>query len=74
MIKCKDYVVDGYKNGKTAVRASLVADNSAEVVAIGTNANTVEGLTDNNIMSFGSTCLTVNGDFGQLDSSGNWVF
>lgn len=74
MIKCKEYVVDGYKNGKTVVRASLVADTSSEVVAIGANASTVEGLSENYVMSFGSTCLTVNGDFGQLDSSGNWVF
>ena len=75
MIKSTDYVVEGFTAyGKTKVRASLVADSSSEVTAIGTAGDTVIGLNENMIMTLGSTCLTADGDFGQLNSTGAWKF
>lgn len=74
MIKCTDYVVDGYKNGKTMVRASLIADTQAEVTAIGDDASTIDGLNAGIKLAFGSSCITVNSEYGTLDSSGTWVF
>lgn len=56
------------------VLATLVADTSDEVIAHGTSGVGVVNLQANDIMTFGSTCLCVDGKFGMLDSNGNWSF
>ena len=56
------------------VLATLVADTSDEVIAHGTSGVGVENLQPNDVMTFGSTCLCVDGKFGMLNSSGVWEF
>lgn len=74
MIKCNDFTVDGYEEGKSEARATLIADTSAEVIAIDNDATNIVGLGDGYILAFGSTCLTVNSEFGVLGSDGKWNF
>lgn len=77
MIKCSSKIIETYPtvdDEPMKVEASLKADTSAEVTAMGYVADGVEGLVDGTIISFGSTCLTADGDFGMLDSSGVWQF
>lgn len=80
MIKCSSYIVmnrQGSVNlgyGTDTVEASLKADTSAEVVSMGSICSGVVGLKDGTILDFGSTCLTAEGDFGMLTSSGVWKF
>lgn len=50
----------------------MVADTKEEVNAIGTDGSTVVGLKKDDIISFGSTCITTSGDFGILKSNGSW--
>jgi hypothetical protein len=56
------------------VLATLVADTCDEVIAHGTSGNGVVNLQKNDVMTFGSTCLCVDGKFGMLDSNGVWSF
>lgn len=74
MIKAtaSDYEKDDGRN--RYVLATLVADNKDEVIAHGTTGQGVIGLQPNDIMTFGSTCLTADGKFGMLDSSDVWQF
>ena len=74
MIKAtaSDYERDDGRN--RYVLATLVADNKDEVIAHGTSGQGVIGLQPNDIMTFGSTCLTADGKFGMLDSSDVWQF
>ena len=74
MIKAtdSDYEIDDGRN--RYVLATLVADNKDEVIAHGTSGQGVIGLQPNDIMTFGSTCLTTDGKFGMLDSSDAWQF
>lgn len=74
MIKAtaSDYERD--ESGKRYVLATLVADTSDEVIAHGTSGVGVENLQPNDVMTFGSTCLCVDGKFGMLNSSGVWEF
>lgn len=75
MIKCTDYVLEGFTlSGKTEVRASLVADNKAEVLANGVDASNISGISDDSVLTLGSTCMTADGDYGILDSSSAWHF
>ncbi len=75
MIKATNFSLENDKDGigKT-VRASLVADTSAEVTAQGTSGDGIIGLSKDDTLSFGSTCLCKNGDFGMLGSDGQWTF
>lgn len=74
MIKAtdSDYEKDDGRN--RYVLATLVADTSDEVIAHGTAGTGIIGLQSNDVMTFGSTCLCVDGKFGMLNSSGNWEF
>ena len=74
MIKAtdSDYEKDDGRN--RYVLATLVADNKDEVIAHGTSGQGVIGLQPNDIMTFGSTCLTADGKFGMLDSADEWQF
>lgn len=56
------------------VLATLVADDADEVIAHGTSGEGIENLQSNDVMTFGSTCLTVNGRFGMLNSANVWEF
>ena len=74
MIKAtsSDYEKDDGRN--RYVLATLVADNKDEVIAHGTSGQGVIGLQPNDIMTFGSTCLTADGKFGMLNSTDKWQF
>ena len=74
MIKAtaSDYERDDGRN--RYVLATLVSDNKDEVIAHGSSGQGVIGLQPNDIMTFGSTCLTADGKFGMLDSSDVWQF
>lgn len=74
MIKAtaSDYERDDGRN--RYVLATLVADNKDEVIAHGTSGQGVIGLQPNDIMTFGSTCLTADGKFGMLNSTDEWKF
>ena len=74
MIKATGSEYEKNENGQRQVLATLVSDTSDEVIAHGTSGQGVIGLQSNDIMTFGSTCLTADGKFGMLDSSGNWEF
>ena len=74
MIKATDSQFEKNENGQRQVLATLVADNKDEVIAHGTSGQGVIGLQSNDIMTFGSTCLTADGKFGMLDSSDVWQF
>lgn len=77
MIKCSSKIIESYPtvtDEPMKVEASLKADTSAEVISLGNIADGVVGLVDGTILSFGSTCLTADGDFGMLDSTGTWQF
>lgn len=71
-----DTIVDivGVKYGKRYVKASLIADNSAEVVANGTSCADIVGLSSADELAFGSDCLTTDKEFGMLNSAGVWKF
>lgn len=74
MIKAtaSDYERDDGRN--RYVLATLVSDNKDEVIAHGTSGQGVIGLQPNDIMTFGSTCLTADGKFGMLNSTDEWKF
>ena len=74
MIKATDSQFEKNENGQRQVLATLVSDNKDEVIAHGTSGQGVIGLQSNDIMTFGSTCLTADGKFGMLDSSDVWQF
>lgn len=74
MIRCVEGKVEYPISGQRKIIASLVADTKAEVIAIGANGSTVNGLQTGDTMLLGSTCLCANGDFGILNSSGVWTF
>lgn len=72
MIKVTNVVIEKYHPKQ--VKVSLIADTKAEVIAIKNDGSSVVGLQAGDIMTFGSTCLCVNGDFGILKSDGTWQF
>lgn len=78
MIKCTDSnnsVESAFEMEKPRlVKASLVADTKEEVIAIGTDATTIQNLRETDTLDFGSTCLCTDGSFGILDSNGEWKF
>lgn len=75
MIKQTGYVIeDDKKTEEREIRASLVADNKEEVIANGASCRGILGLMYNDKLTLGSTCLCATGDFGILDSEGNWHF
>lgn len=51
----------------------MVADTKEEVQNI-TEDTKISGIADNEIMTLGSSCMTVNGDYGMLGSDGHWTF
>lgn len=61
-------------DGTDLVKCSLVADTSAEVIAIGDNGSTVEGLDANTKIAPFSTAFTKSCDLGVLGSDGVWNF
>lgn len=74
MIKALDVEYE-YDDGiNRFVVATLVADNKDEVIAHGTSGNGVVNMQKCEIMTFGSTCLCVDGKWGMLDSVGEWKF
>lgn len=74
MIKALDSEYERDDGTNRYVVASLVADNKDEVIAHGTSGQGVEGLQPNDVMTFGSTCLTADGKFGMLNSTDAWQF
>lgn len=60
--------------GIKTVKANLIADTSIEVEDIGTDGSSVSGLCKGDKLAMGSTCFTVEMEFGILDSTGNWHF
>lgn len=60
--------------GKRRVVATLVSDTSEEVIAHGTSGKGIENLQPNDVMTFGSTCMTVDGKWGMLNSANKWKF
>ena len=74
MIKATDSVYETDDGVNRYVLATLVSDTSDEVIAHGTSGVGVINLQPNDVMTFGSTCLCVDGKFGMLNSSGVWEF
>ena len=74
MIKALDSEYERDDGTNRYVVASLVADNKDEVIAHGTSGQGVVNLQANDVMTFGSTCLTADGKFGMLNSSDAWQF
>ena len=74
MIKATDSQFEKNENGQRQVLATLVADTSDEVIAHGASGEGILYLQPNDVMTFGSTCLCVDGKFGMLNSSGVWEF
>lgn len=74
MIKATASEYEKDDNVNRYVLATLVADTSDEVIAHGTSGVGVVNLQSNDVMTFGSTCLCVDGKFGMLNSSGVWEF
>lgn len=74
MIKATDSKYERDDDVNRYVLATLVADTPAEVVEHGTSGRGVVGLQPNDVMTFGSTCLCVSGEFGMLNSNDEWVF
>lgn len=74
MIKLNGISVEEVSADKRKVKVSLVADTKDEVIAIGKDGSTVVGLKDGDEMTLGSTCLCATGDFGLINSNGNWTF
>lgn len=74
MIKATDSEYERDDETGRYVLATLVSDNADEVIAHGTSGQGVEGLQSNDIMTFGSTCLTVDGKFGMINSANEWKF
>ena len=68
-------IVEGYTNtGARRVRVSLWADSEDEISGVVTGEE-IEGLNTNDVLTMGSTCLTVTeGSFGRLGSNGVWKF
>ena len=74
MIKVTSITGEGYnEDGTRNVKASLVADTVEEVAEATTGAN-IDGLTENDVLTLGSTCLVATGEFGILSSTGIWNF
>lgn len=74
MIKVTSITGEGYtEEGYRLVKASLVSDTAEEVADV-TTGDDIDGLTENDHLTLGSTCLVANGDFGILNSSGVWTF
>ena len=73
MIKAIEKTFEKFEGEKKLVRASLVADTKEEVQNI-TEDTKISGIADNEIMTLGSSCMTVNGDYGMLGSDGHWTF
>lgn len=71
MIKCTEFVLDTATNPPVGM-ASLVADTKEEVIAMGNVANNVYGLQNGTILTFGSTCFTVEQELIMLDSQNQW--
>lgn len=67
--------VEGYDSDHhRLVRVSLWADNENEMSGVRTGAN-IEGLNDTDVLTMGSTVLTVaESSFGRLGSDGSWSF
>lgn len=76
MIKLTGISVEGIDKitGAKIAKVSLSSDTKDEVVAIGDDGSTVDGLSAGDKMTLGSTCLCATGDFGILNSSGVWTF
>lgn len=75
MIKLDKLIdIEGHRNGKRLVQVSLIADTKEEVIANGIDCVNIVGLNATDEIVFGSDCLTVNKEFGMLDSLGNWKF
>ena len=78
MIKAEEYTVTGYDEttpGKiTEVKASLSADTSAEVIAMGDTCLNVEGIQDGIKLAPFSDCFTAEQELGVINSLGVWNF
>lgn len=67
-------ITTGYTvDGKRKVKCSLIADESADIIAIGTDGSTVEGLGPNDVIDWGSDCFTCEQELLMLNSSGQWI-
>jgi hypothetical protein len=74
MVKVLKLKVDGIENGKRLVVVDLVADTKDEVITCGTSGAKVVGLTADDTMVLGSMALCADGNFGMIDSAGEWKF
>lgn len=72
MIKVDSLIVEHIENGIRHVKAGLLADTKAEVVACGSSGANVRGLNPTDIMVLGSTAMCADGNYGMITSSGIW--
>lgn len=61
-------------NGKRVLKVSLDADTAAEVIAIGTNPATVQGMAADTVIAPFSSAFTADQKLGILGSDGTWNF
>ena len=61
-------------SGKRVLKVSLNADTALEVIAIGDDPATVEGMPNDTVIAPFSSCFTVEQKLGILGSDGVWNF
>ena len=59
-------------SGKRVLKVTLNADTASEVIAIGDDPATVEGMPNDTVIAPFSTCFTASQELLVLDSSGIW--
>lgn len=72
MVKVQDLTVESIKDGRRNVLVSLFADTKAEVIACSSSGANVMGLNADDIIVLGSSAMCADGNFGLIDSNGNW--
>lgn len=61
-------------DGTSSLKCGLLADTSAEVIAIGNDASTIDGCGIGDKLLPFCTCFTADQELGVLGSDGAWKF
>ena len=72
MVKVDSLIVEKIENGVRYVKAGLIADTKSEVVACGSTGANIEGLNPTDNLVLGSTAMCADGNYGMINSNGNW--
>lgn len=71
-IEIEEYNFNGNPNSRL-VRCDLIADNIAELAAIGDDGSTVLGLRPGDVLSFGCNAMDTSYNIAMMSSGGVWV-